>query len=98
MIKTLCVFILKKVIESQNHKSWKGFLVIIKSKLLLEQIPYSRSHRKASREGDSTTILGSLLQCFVTGYFSLLKSAVFVGSGRSLRDSLLSRTDVCHLH
>ena len=56
--------------EAQNHGGWKGLLETIKSNPLLKQVPYSRSHRKVSRwvfsisrEGDSTTPLGSLFQC-----------------------------------
>ena len=48
--------------ESQNHRGWKGPEEITVSNPLLTQVPYSRSHRQASRwvlnisiEGDSTT-------------------------------------------
>jgi len=50
-------------------RGWKGPLNIIQSNTLLKQVPYSRLHRKVSkqvlnnsREGDSTTSLGNLFQ------------------------------------
>jgi len=53
--------------EPQNRKGWKGHQVQPK------QVPYWRSHRKVSRwvlsisrEGDCTTPLSGLFQCFST--------------------------------
>jgi len=55
--------------ELQNHRGWKGHR-IASSNPLLKQFSYSRLHKKTStwvlnvsREGDSTTSLGSLFQC-----------------------------------
>jgi len=50
------------ITEPQNHRGLKGLLEIIESNPLLKQVPYNRSHRKASgwvssisREGGTTT-------------------------------------------
>lgn len=58
---------------SQSCRGWMGPLENIESNPLLKQVPYSRSHRKASRrvlnisrEGGSTTSLGSLFQHSIT--------------------------------
>jgi len=40
----------KWITESQNCRGWKGPLGIIKSNTLLKQVPYSRLHRKSSRQ------------------------------------------------
>ena len=52
---------------SQRRGGWKGPLQIHHTNLLLKQVPYSRLHKKASRQvliiprgGDPTTSLGSL--------------------------------------
>ena len=62
--------------ESRNCRGWKGPLEIIKSSLSAKQAPYSRLHRwvtrqvlNISREGESTTSLGSLFQ-FYSSYIS----------------------------
>jgi len=59
--------------ESQNHRGWKGHLEVIKSNPLLKQVPYSRLHRKGSkqavnisREGDTINFLSILFQCSAT--------------------------------
>ena len=46
MIKALWVQKLEKIIESQNHKSWKGFLEIIESNFLLKQVTQERRRRR----------------------------------------------------
>jgi len=58
---------------SKPHDGMIWDLEIPQSNPPLEQVPYSRLHRKASswvlnisREGDSTSSLGSLFQCSVT--------------------------------
>ena len=38
-----------RLTESQNCRSWKGPLEMILSSALIKQVPYSTSHRKASR-------------------------------------------------
>ena len=52
----------------QNYRGWKGPLGIIESNLLLKQVHYSGLYRKLprwilniSREGDSTTSLGTTI-------------------------------------
>ena len=57
-----------RIAESQNHRGWKGSLEI--SLFIPLQVLYNRLYRKTSREvlsisreGDSTTSLGSLFQC-----------------------------------
>jgi len=57
--------------KRQNWRGWEGPQETIESNPLLNQVPYNRSHRLASRwvlniskQGDSTVSLGSLLQCF----------------------------------
>ena len=59
----------KAASKSQNHRGWKGPREITQRNHLLEQVPYSRLHRKMpkqvlniSREEDSTASMGSLFQ------------------------------------
>ena len=67
--------------ESQSCKGWKGPPEIPQSSAILKQVPYSRLHRKASRqvinisrERDFTTSLGSQFQCYVTHTVTLTQS------------------------
>jgi len=64
----MCIWI----IESQNHKGWKGPLEIIYSNPTALAVPRSRLHKQVFRwvlnifRGDSTPPLCSLFQCFLT--------------------------------
>lgn len=71
-IKNYTSRLLERIKQSQSRMGWKGPADIIKSNLPAKQVPYNRSHRKASewvlniaRVGDPTTSLSSLFQCFV---------------------------------
>lgn len=78
-IPTLEKLLLGLYTESQNHtelqncRGWKGLERPLSLKPLLRQVPYSSSHRKASRwvlnisrDRNSTIFLSSLFQCSVT--------------------------------